>query len=77
MEKQNKQTKNKKKQTNKTPQQYCLTIMNNKRTAKGINIPELKLYYRAIVTKCHDHVSEIERLIGGIESKTQNKATHP
>ena len=27
------------------------TILNNKRTAGGIKIPNLKLYYRAIMTK--------------------------
>jgi hypothetical protein len=27
------------------------TVLNNKRTARGFNIPDLKLWYRAIVTK--------------------------
>ena len=34
---------------NKKKSSIAKTILNNKRTSRGITIPELKLYYRAIV----------------------------
>jgi hypothetical protein len=38
------------KQTNKQTK-IAQTILNNQRTSRGITIPDLKLYYRAIVIK--------------------------
>jgi hypothetical protein len=41
------------------------TILNNKRTSGKITIPDLTLYYRAIILS-----TDTDRLIIGIESKT-------
>ena len=49
--------------------------MNNKITT----IPDLKLYYKAIVIKnkrLNGISTETDRLINGIKSKTRNKLTH-
>jgi hypothetical protein len=46
------------------------TILNNKRTTGGISIPDLKVYYRAIVLKIAWYWYS-DRQVNGIELKTQ------
>ena len=46
-------------------------ILNSKRIFRGTAIPDLKLYYKAIVTKPSVIVIETNRSINGIDSKTQ------
>ena len=47
------------------------TIINNKITSGRMIIPDLNLYYRAIVIKPHVIGKETDMLTNGIESKNQ------
>jgi hypothetical protein len=63
--------KNKKnKTTTKKKPRIAKTILNNERTSDRLSIYDLKLFYRAIVTKEHDIGTEIDMFISEIELKT-------
>jgi hypothetical protein len=65
----NKQTN---KQTKKKPR-LAKTNLNNKRTSEGVSIPDVKVYYRAIVIKKKSHGIGLDsdKSINEIESKIQ------
>jgi hypothetical protein len=55
---------------NKKPM-IAKTLPKNKRTSDGITMPDLNLYYRAIVIKLHSTVKATDKKTNGIELKTQ------
>jgi hypothetical protein len=64
----------------KQQQKYRIVkaLMNDKRTAGGITIPKLSLYYRVIlVKKQHSIVTKSDMLINGIKLKTQTEVHLP
>jgi hypothetical protein len=56
---------------NKKPR-ISKTILNNKRTSGEITMPDLKLYYRAIMIKTAWYRDSKRQVDNGIELKTQN-----